>query len=116
VDQDLRGDWGTAVAERTALTAEQLTEGAVDVAWVRAIRHRIGDKELDLLLAAAKYGSTSGGHKRAELFARALRGDLTDEDLDARISKSRNHDHVRAIGLLPIPAAKKKRDATILAR
>lgn len=116
VDQDLRGDWGRAVAERTALSPEQLAEGAVDVAWFQAVRERVGDEELDALLAAAKYGSTAGGHKRAELFARALRGDLTDADLGARIAKSRHQDHVRAIGLLRLPPAAAERDATILAR
>ena len=114
-DQDLREEWARAVGERTALTSQELVEGAVDVAWFGAVRERLGDAELDLLLRAAKYGSTSGGHKRAELFARAMRGDATEEQLVARIDKSRHQDSVRAIGLLPLPAGD-ERDATIARR
>ena len=49
-DEDLREDWARAVAERTALTSQELEEGAVDVAWFGAVRERLGDAELDLLL------------------------------------------------------------------
>lgn len=114
-DQELRDAWSRAVAERTALSSEELVEGAVDVAWFADLRGRLEDAELELLLAAAKYGSSSGGHKRAELFARAMRGDLTEAELVARIAKSRHQDSVRAIGLLPLPAGD-ERDATIARR
>lgn len=115
VDEDLREDWSRAVAERTALSSQELVEGAVDVAWFAAARRQLGDAELDLLLAAAKYGSTSGGHKRAELFARAMRGDVTEAALLARIAKSRHQDSVRALGLLPLPEAD-EREATLARR
>lgn len=116
IDKDLRGDWSRAVAERTALSSAELMDGAVDVAWFHAVRELLSDAELDLLLAAAKYGSTSGGHKRAELFARAMRGDVTEEHLVSRIAKSRHQDSVRAIGLLPLPAGGPQRERTLAGR
>ena len=110
-EEELREGWSRAIAERTALSSQELIEGAVDVAWFAGVRERVGDEQLGLLLKATKYASTAGGHKRAELFARAMRGDVTEEQLAARIAKSRHQDSVRAIGLLPLPAS--ERDATL---
>lgn len=109
VDRGLRSEWESAVAERTELSFAQLVDGAVDVGWFAAIRAELDDAELDKLVAAAKYGSTAGGHKRAELFANAMRGVLAEGDLMQRITAKRHQDSVRALGLLPLPAAPAKR-------
>ena len=66
--------------------------------------------------AAAKYGSTAGGHKRAELFARAMRGDLDDGELLERIAAKRHQDSVRALGLLPLPASGEARREALARR
>ena len=103
VEQELKAEWERSVGDRTELSADQLVDGAVDVRWFAEVRSQVGDEDLDALLGAAKYGSTAGGHKRAELFARAMRGDLDDDELLERVSSKRHQDSVRALGLLPLP-------------
>ena len=105
VEAELKAEWERSVGDRTELSAEQLVDGAVDVRWFADVRERLGDEDLDGLLASAKYGSTAGGHKRAELFARAMRGDLDDDEVLQRVEAKRHQDSVRALGLLPLPAA-----------
>lgn len=108
VPQDIRDSWEAEIAERTPLSAGDLTEGAVDVAWFRQMSKALGKERFAALLNAAKYASSSGGHKRAELFARAILGELAEDDLRARIHEKRNQDAVRALGLLPLSRAKAK--------
>lgn len=103
VDRDLRNEWTSQVAQRTPLDAEDLVRGAVDVVWFREVLAELGADRFDAVLKAAKFASTAGGHKRAELFARALRGQLTEGELLDRITAKRHQDSVRALGLLPLP-------------
>nr|WP_244977315.1 DUF4132 domain-containing protein [Deinococcus humi] len=109
VPQDIRDSWEAEIAERTPLSANDLTEGAVDVAWFRQMHIALGRERFAALLDAAKYASSSGGHKRAELFARAILGELAEDDLRARIVEKRNQDAVRALGLLPLSRARARR-------
>lgn len=108
VPQDIRDAWEAEIAERTPLSAGDLTEGAVDVAWFRGMNKALGKERFAALLDAAKYASSSGGHKRAELFARAILGELAEDELRARIHDKRNQDAVRALGLLPLSRARAK--------
>ena len=103
VDAELRSEWTAQVAKRTALDATDLVRGAVDVAWFHEVVQTLGQERFTTLLAAAKYASTSGGHKRAELFADALQGRVDPDALLERIRAKRHQDSVRALGLLPLP-------------
>ncbi|MFT2720407.1 DUF5724 domain-containing protein [Deinococcus sp. A31D244] len=106
VPEDVRQAWEAEITERTPLSAADLTEGAVDVAWFRRTFKALGAQRFAALLDAAKYASSSGGHKRAETFARAVLGELDETELRARIQDKRNQDAVRALGLLPLARAK----------
>ncbi len=116
VDADIRELWAAEVASRTPLSAADLTEGAVDVAWYRRCRAAIGDERWMRLDKAAKYASGGGGHKRAQLYAEALAGTLDEAALRTRIADKRHQDSVRALGLLPVPAAEPERTATLVDR
>jgi hypothetical protein len=102
VDQELREQWATEVAERTPLSAQQLMDGAVDVAWFRRVYAALGPERWKELDAAARYASGGGGHKRAQLFADAMRGRASRQDLLARVGQKRQPDAVRALGLPPL--------------
>lgn len=108
VPADVREAWEAEISERTPLSATDLTEGAVDVAWFHRTYRALGKERFAALLDAAKYASSSGGHKRAELYARAVLGELDETDLRARIREKRNQDAVRSLGLLPLARAKAK--------
>ncbi len=116
VDGDIKEMWAADVAERTPLSAEDLVEGAVDVAWFNDVIGVLGGENWQTLLNQAKFASGGGGHKRAEVFARALAGELTTEELAKRIKDKRHQDTVRALGLVPLPKAKAARTDEVLAR
>ncbi|MHC5020821.1 MAG: DUF5724 domain-containing protein, partial [Planctomycetota bacterium] len=116
VPGDVREAWTAQVSERTPLNSEDLVEGAVDVAWFHQARGAIGAKRWDTVEAAAKYASSSGGHKRAQLFAQALNGTTTAAALTKLITGKRQQEAVRALGLVPLPKGKKKARVELLAR
>lgn len=106
---ETRDKWAARINERTELDADDLEQGAVDSAWFRRLIDRIGGDTWDAYLKPAKYASSSGGHKRATLFADTMLGRLRAEELIERIEIKRNQDAVRALGLVPLP--KKRADA-----
>ena len=103
VDAQIRAQWANEVSQRTPLDSTDLVRGGVDVEWFRDMLGTLGPARFDQVLAAAKYASSSGGHKRAELFAAAVRGDVDVDGLMARVRDKRHQDSVRALGLLPLP-------------
>jgi hypothetical protein len=113
---ELKEAWAAEVSEHTPLSAQDLMEGAVDVAWFRQAYEALGAERWAAVEAAAKYGSSAGGHSRAQLFARAMAGAVTREELAERIARSRHQDSVRALGLLPLPEDADARREEILAR
>lgn len=106
VPPEVREAWEAEISERTPLGTDSLTEGAVDVAWFRKMYKSLGAASFTALLSAAKYASSSGGHKRAELFAQTLLGHISEAALRTRITEKRNGDAVRALGLLPFSRKK----------
>ena len=100
--QEMKEMWAAEVSERTALSATDLTEGAVDVRWFADVYAQLGPERWKSLDTAAKYAASSAGHTRAQLFARAMAGIVTREELLTRIEASRHQDAVRALGLLPL--------------
>lgn len=113
VSEEVRETWAAMSAERTPLLAEDLVAGAVDVAWFHHSRATLGEARWKKLHAAAKLASGGNGHRRAQLFAEAMAGEVSEEALVERIKAKRHQDSVRALGLVPLPADP---DATMLRR
>ena len=86
--QELKEMWAAEVSERTPLSAADLTDGAVDVAWFAEANGQLGAERWKKLDTAAKYAASSGGHTRAQLFARAMGGLVTRDELLARIDET----------------------------
>jgi hypothetical protein len=80
------------------------------VTWFERVHAALGEERWRALDKAAKYCSTGGGHKRAQLFADAMRGEVGEADLRERIEGKRHKDAVRALGLLGLPPEGDKRD------
>lgn len=116
VDEDVRQEWAAHVHERTTLAPDDLLNGAVDAGWLGRVRETLGDQRFDVLLGLAKYTSSSSGHRRAQLFADAVRGRVDAATLARLIEDKRDQDAVRALGLLPLPADPAARTAGILSR
>jgi hypothetical protein len=115
VDKEIRELWDADMSARTSLSAADLLEGGVDVAWFHRIHKMLGAKRWNALYEAAKFASTGAGHARAQLFADAMLGEVSKRELVQRITKKRYQDAVRALGLLPL-AAGAKRDTDLLDR
>ena len=114
VDQDIKESWTGEISDKTPLTATDLLEGAVDVAWFHRVYGALGAERWTQVDEAAKYASTSGGHKRAQLFADAMLNRVPPADILARIRDKRNQDAVRSLGLLPLPEnAEARADETL---
>ncbi len=107
--------WVAEISERTPLSMDDLCEGAVDVAWFQEARKRLTKKRWDALFECARYASSSGGHKRAELFSDAMTGAVKYPALLERVDKRRHQDSVRALGLIPLRKGK-LRQADLLKR
>lgn len=105
VDHELRESWAAMTAERTPLSPDDLLAGAVDVAWFHACYAALGGDRWAVLHKAARHASGGNGHRRAQLFAEAMLGQVSEAALTERITVRRSQDAVRALGLLPLPAA-----------
>jgi hypothetical protein len=116
VAEDIRKSWAAEVTERTPLTAADLLDGAVDVAWFHRIYEHLGADAWNQIDAAAKYASSGAGHARARIFADAMLSRVTAAELTQRITEKRNQDSARALGLVPLPENGDARRAEVLAR
>ena len=105
VDAGLKEVWQAEMSERTPLAAQDLLDGAVDVEWFWRSYKGLGPERWEEVYAAAKYASGGTGHARARLFADAMTGRLTSDELGRRIASKRAQDAVRAFGLLPLPVS-----------
>jgi Family of unknown function (DUF5724)/Domain of unknown function (DUF4132) len=103
VAAELRDSWAAQTAERTPLSAGDLVDGAVDVDWFHRAHAVLGAERLAVLRKAARHASAGTGHRRAQLYADAMLGHLTLDELRSRIAGKRDQDAVRALGLLPLP-------------
>lgn len=115
VDQEVKEEWEAAISLRTPLSPKDLVDGAVDVEWFNRVYAKLKKSRWTKLGKAAKYASSGGGHKRAELFADAMLNVVNKTELLKRINEKRHQDAVRALGLLPL-ARGKSREMGLLSR
>jgi Family of unknown function (DUF5724)/Domain of unknown function (DUF4132) len=111
VDAELRDSWAAMTAERTPLAAQDLIDGAVDVAWFRRAHAALGPQRWAVLHKAARYASGGTGHRRARLYAEAMLSQHSPAELTSRITARRDQEAVRALGLLPLPDHPRRRRA-----
>jgi hypothetical protein len=110
IDHETHEQWNAEIRKLTPLTFDELLEGAVDVDWFHRTYQALGHERWEQLDPFAKYASSGGGHARAQLFANAMLGKVTKQDLVADIRKKRKQDAVRALGLLPLDDKAPKQD------
>jgi hypothetical protein len=107
--------WKALIAERTALTLDELGEGAVDVAWFHRTHDALGPERWEQLHEAAKYATTSNAYKRAQTLADVLLGKTNKARLVTEVRDKRLKESVRLLGLLPL-AKGKAREQDLLER
>lgn len=116
LNDELKEVWKAEIADKTPLAATDLMEGGVDVAWFHRVYGALGAERWLMIDGAAKFASSSTGHKRAQLYADAMLGRVEKEDVVKRVQEKRHQDSVRALGLLPLPEGSEARENETLAR
>lgn len=110
---DIGRQWLAEIAARTTLRPEELRNGGADVAWFQRVYATLGEARW-LKFAPQMRHAQRGDYKRAALFADALLGRVSREEIERRILTKRHQDSVRALGLLPLP--EEGREAELLSR
>ncbi len=96
------------VAHFSPIEPSDFQDGAFDVSWFWEAYNTVGEKRFKMVYNAAKYVSSAGQHKRAQLFADAVTGSLDAEVSENTIRDKRNKDVLLAYALIPL---KDRRDA-----
>ncbi len=118
VQGEVLESWQSEIAEQTPLSAQDLLDGAVDVAWFKRVHTQLGADRWASVYEAAKFASGGTGHTRAKQFADAMLGVLEQSEVIERIQAKRHQDSVRALGLIPLPDSpdQDEIDAAVLKR
>jgi hypothetical protein len=103
VDAEIRELWAAQVSEYTPLSADRLMDGAADVTWFHQVYAGLGEERWKEVYRAAVFTAVGNGHARARIFADAMLGKVTAEELIGRITQKRHQDSLRALGLVPLP-------------
>ncbi len=104
------------LAKYTPLSPEELADGAFDIHWFKEAYKSVGEKNFKLLYDAAKYSSSGTAHGRARKYADAALGNVELDTVIKEIESKRNKDWLMAVGLFPLPSAKKKKEEELLRR
>jgi hypothetical protein len=107
--------WERIIRERTPLTDEERSDGAIDVAWFHRTYEQLTPRRWEALAAAAKFAATSAQAKRAQFIADVLLGKAKKKELIDGVRKKNLKENVRLLGLLPLEQGA-KRDADIAER
>jgi HEAT repeat protein len=102
VEKEIRELWTAQVSEYTPLSADSLMDGAVDVNWFHQAYAALGEDRWKEVYRAAILTAVGKGHIRARIFADAMLGKVTADELIERIMKKRHQDSLRAFGLVPV--------------
>ena len=103
--------WERIIRERTDLTSDERSEGAIDVGWFHRVYERFTPKRWESIAAAARFAANSAQAKRAKLIGDVLLGKVAKKELVDGIKKRNLKENVRLIGLLPLAkGAKQNRD------
>ncbi|AMV18762.1 DUF4132 domain-containing protein [Planctomyces sp. SH-PL14] len=100
--------WERLILERTALSDTDRVAGAIDVGWFQKVSAALGPKRWDRLARSARFASNAAQAKKAQLIADVLLGEASLNELIAGIEKRFLKDHVRLLGLYPLPSGAKR--------
>ncbi len=79
--------WERLILERTPLTDEERSDGAIDVAWFHRMFKELGDKRFVAMAEAARLAANAAQAKKAQFLADVLRGQVKRQELVDGIDK-----------------------------
>ncbi|OZI13020.1 hypothetical protein CEW92_03620 [Bacillaceae bacterium SAS-127] len=93
------------------LSKEDFTDGVFDLDWFKESYKAIGKKRFEQIYESAKYASEGSNHRRSQLFADAVLGNMRLKPLLEEVEGKRNKDKVRCVGLIPLSKRIPEKDA-----
>ncbi|MDR1141725.1 MAG: DUF4132 domain-containing protein, partial [Planctomycetaceae bacterium] len=90
------------IARYSPISPQQFKDGAFDVNWFNDAYKTLGEKRFQMVYDAAKYITGGNNHRRAQIFADALRGKLKIAEVKKSVAEKRNKDNLLAYSLLPL--------------
>eukprot|EP00913_Durusdinium_trenchii_P028504 g26732.t1 len=103
-----KSKWDRIIQERTPLTDEERSEGAVDVNWFHRTYALLSPKRWDAMAQAARFAANAAQAKRARFVADVLRGKVSRKELVDGIRKKNLKENVRLLGLAPLAKGAKQ--------
>ncbi|MDR0610999.1 MAG: DUF5724 domain-containing protein, partial [Planctomycetaceae bacterium] len=71
----------SVIARYSPISPQQFKDGAFDIDWFNDAYKTLGEKRFQMVYDAAKYITGGNNHRRAQIFADALRGKLKIDDV-----------------------------------
>ena len=106
INETMSEEKESVIARYSPITPQRFKDGAFDIEWFNDAHKTLGDKRFQMVYDAAKYITSGGNHRRAQIFADALRGKLKIGELHKSVSDKRNKDNLLAYSLLPLKKGK----------
>lgn len=102
INESFSAEKETIVAHYSPITPQDFNDGAFDIRWFREAYAELGEERFQLLYQCAKYISAGANHRRSQLFADAVLGELDLQELHKSITEKRNKDHLLSYSLVPL--------------
>ncbi|UHA73437.1 DUF4132 domain-containing protein [Paenibacillus sp. 481] len=102
INETFSAEKETIVAHYSPIAPQEFNDGAFDVKWFEEAYHSLGEERFKLLYDCAKYISAGANHRRSQMFADAVLGQLQLEDMKQSVTGKRNKDHLLAYSLIPL--------------
>ncbi len=111
INEHFSAEKETVVACYSPISAQDFNDGAFDIRWFNDAYATLGAKRFKLLYDCAKYISGGANHRRSQLFADAVLGELSLEEMHSSVVAKRNKDHLLAYSLIPLaPSSEREQD------
>ncbi|WP_195714273.1 DUF4132 domain-containing protein [Paenibacillus sp. GM2] len=101
INESFSAEKETIVAHYSPITPQEFNDGAFDVHWFNEAYRTIGEERFRQLYDCAKYISAGSNHRRSQLFADAVLGQLRLDDMKRSVVDKRNKEHLLAYSLIP---------------
>lgn len=102
VNETMSAEKETIVAHYSPISPEEFQDGAFDIDWFNQAYQSMGEEKFRILYDCAKYISSGGNHRRAQLFADAVLGRLELEEMKLSAQTKRNKEHLLCYSLIPL--------------
>ncbi|MDR2117159.1 MAG: DUF4132 domain-containing protein, partial [Planctomycetaceae bacterium] len=106
VNESMNETKESIIARYSPISPQQFKDGAFDINWFNDAYKTLGEKRFQMVYDAAKYITSGNNHRRAQIFADALRGKLNIADVKKSVTDKRNKDNLLAYSLLPLKKGK----------